>query len=356
MIEEKCESVNSNVRSLLTQEAMEFLLKLHRQFETEMRDLHELVKQNDEEQKGFLPNTKSVRETNWTVKPVRADLQDRRVMVRHSAFDKERLRSSLQMGARVFAADFMSDQFITYNQRMTSHANVNEEIKRNSNMVNVYPTSFVMIPRQWNMKEENVIVDGMEMSAGLFDFGLYLFHNTVPLLQKKSAPYFGLTGITTYHEARFWNSVFTFAEREMKLLEGTVKASVLLGSNSIYQAEEMLYELRNHCAGLHFETNKKENITDAARYLIKVGHKRNTHVICDDSSKGCDKRETNTLEQFELETVSVVEGFDGTCVSDIHTIEMINAIYNHYMPEPNQIWKKRHDCITLMETANELTV
>ncbi|TKD71998.1 hypothetical protein [Pseudalkalibacillus hwajinpoensis] len=355
MIEEKCESVNSNGRSLLTQEAMEFLLKLHRQFETEMRDLHELVKQSEEEQKGFLPNTKSVRETNWTVKPVRADLQDRRVMVRHSALDQERLRSSLKMGARLFAADFMSDQFSPYNQRMNSHANVNEEIKQYSNNVNVYPTSFMMIPRQWNMKEENVIVDGTAMSAGLFDFGLYLFHNTVPLLEKRSAPYFGLTGFTSYYEARFWNRVFSFAEREMKLLEGTVKASVLLGSNSIYQAEEMLYELRDHCAGLHYETDKMENITDAARYLIKVGHKRSTHVICDNSIKGCDKT-TNTLEQFELETVGVVEGFDGTCVSDINTIDMVNAIYNHYMPEPNQIWKKRNDCITLMETANELTV
>ena len=354
MIEEKIESVNSNGNSLLTQEAMGFLLKLHRQFETDMTDLHELVKKNEEVQNGFLSNTKSVRETNWTVKNVRADLQDRRVIVRHSAVNKERLQTSLQSGAKVFAADLMSEPVLTYKQIMASHANVNEEIRRNSNELNVYPTSFMMIPRQWNMKEENVSVDGIAMSAGLFDFGLYLFHNTLPLLQKGSAPYFGLTGFTSYHEAEFWNNVFCFAEKEMNLLEGTVKASVLIGCDGVYQVEEMLYELRNHCAGIHLETDKKQSIMDAARYAIKVAHKRNTHVICDDSSKGCDTGDK--LKQFEFETVGVVEGFDGTCVSDTNRIDMVNAIYNHYMPEPNQIWKKRNDCIAFLETVNELTV
>lgn len=355
MLEERIESVNSNDGSLLKQEAMAFLMKLHRQFEKDIKDLHEL-KQNEETQKGFLSNTKSVREMNWTVKHVRADLQDRRVIVRHSAVDKERLQTSLQSGAKVFAADLMSEPYLTYKQRMATHENVNEEMKRKSNELNVYPTSFMMIPRQWNMEEENVLVDGTAMSAGLFDFGLYMFHNTLSLLQKGSAPYFGLTGFTSYHEAKFWNNVFCFAEKEMSLVEGTVKAAVLLGKGGIYQMEEMLYELRSHCAGIHLETDKRETITDATRYAIKVAHKRNTHVICDDSSKGCDTGNTNALEQFELETVGVIEGFDGTCVSDFNRVDMVNAIYNHYMPEPNQIWKKRNDCTPLLEAANVLTV
>ncbi|MDP4550679.1 hypothetical protein Q9251_07270 [Alkalihalobacillus macyae] len=354
MLEEKIGSVNSNESRLLTHEAMAFLMKLHRQFETDMKDLQELVKQNEETQKGFLSNTKSVRETDWTVKHVRADLQDRRLIIRHSAEDKERLQTSLQSGAKVFAADLMSEPFLTYKQRMATHANVNEEINRNNSELNVYPTSIMMIPRQWNMIEENVIVDGIAMSAGLFDFGLYLFHNTLPLSQSGSAPYFVLTGFTSYHEAKFWNNVFCFAEKEMNLVEGTVKASVLLGSDGIYQLEEVLYELRHHCSGIHLETDKSITITDAARYAINIAHKRNTHVICDDSSKGCDTEDT--LKQFEFETVGVVEGFDGTCVSNPIMTDMVNAIYNHYMPGPNQIWKKRNDCIALLETVNELSV
>ncbi len=344
MIETK--GANSVENELLTNEAMEFLMKLHRRFKKDLIVLHQQQElKNSIECNRFLPETKHIREGSWTIKPVRADLQDRRVVVSHSAIDKEKVLSSIKAGARQFSADFTSDEVRLFDDQMSSQYTLKQLIQKDVGVLSSYPIAFMITPRKWSDQEENVHIGGETMSAGLFDFGLYVFHNTTSLLQHRSAPYVCLKGLKSYQEAMFWNSVFSFAEKEMKLLEGTIKASVLIrDDNSIYQIEEILYELRNHCAGLHLDLEEDGVIKDTARFVISIGHKRNTHVIANASieNKG-QHSDDHAGTLFELGTLKAMEGFDGTCVTDANLVGMMRAIWNHYMPEPNQIWKKRHE-------------
>ncbi len=347
----KAKDENDLEKELLTNEAMAFLMKLHRRFEKGMRALHEKQEWRASiERKHFLQETKHIREGRWNIKPVRADLQDRRVVVSHSAIDQEKVLSVIKEGASLFTADFTSNEVQLFENRICSQYNLKQLIKRDSGVLTSYKTAFMIIPRRWNEQEENIQVGGETMSAGLFDFGLYVFHNTTSLMQQRSAPYVCLKGLKTYQEAMFWNSVFSFVEKEMKLIEGTIKASVLIRDiNSIYELEEVLYELRTHCAGIHFDPEQNGIMTDTARFVISIGHKRNTHVIAHSSIENKrQKRES----LFELGKLKAMEGFDGTCVTDANLVGVMKGIWNHYMPEPNQIWKKRHEFSTPLVIVN----
>ncbi|WP_347550920.1 hypothetical protein ABFG93_04260 [Pseudalkalibacillus hwajinpoensis] len=338
MIEEKSESVHLEASRVLTQETMQFLQKLHCQFEAE---INELSRQKPtltlEEKRGFLSESENVREAPWTVSPVRADLQDRRIIIKQSAEDRDNLLSSYQGGASLLTCDF--DEYLSLDKRMVAQENVKELIQRTNQVVH-YPTAIMMIPRKWDAMEEHYRINGKRISAGLFDFGLYVFHNAQALQKNRSAPYVYLKGIGSYKEARLWNHIFTFTENELNLLNGTIKASILIESeNSIYQSEEMLYELKQHSAGLHVLSTLD---AASAHYAIYIAHKRLAHVIYEQSSESSFyDGGLNSGEQFETGTQKAVEGFDGTCVTDSNLIGMMRAIWNHYMPEPNQIWKKR---------------
>ncbi|WP_371017556.1 hypothetical protein [Pseudalkalibacillus sp. JSM 102089] len=343
MLDETLESAYDQKCHLLTLEAMVFLENLQRHSQSIQQLIQEEVnRENFFEHKILLPETKSIREANWEVKPVRKDLQDRRVIVKQSVIDIENGSSTINAGANLLIADF-SDEAMSFDQRMRAAQNLKELIQQERVKENVYPTAF-MIAVNNRKNEDNY--SGKEIPDNLIDFGLYVFHNTTELLKLGSAPYVCLKGVSSYREASYWNNIFSFTEKEMNLFQGTIKATVTIDQNNMNQSEEILYELRDHCAGLHFESEGVESINDLTRFVISVGHKRKTHVIVEDkimkNNDRDDERNVNG-EMFERWTREVIEGFDGKCITDTNLIPMMKAIWNHYMPEPNQIWKMRHE-------------
>nr|WP_255648153.1 hypothetical protein [Pseudalkalibacillus hwajinpoensis] len=207
----------------------------------------------------------------------------------------------------------------------------------------------MITPSDWRRNDD---LNGLCLSASLVDFGLYIFHHTETLVRNGSAPYLCLKGLATYEEARWWNTLISYLEREQNLKEGTIKASISITGENVHHLEEILYELRDHCAGIHLVAEDGRGITDVARYVISIGHKRKTHVI----REGLASERNTNADLFEQGTREAVEGFDGICVTDPDLLKMMEGIWNHYMPEPNQIWKKRQEYLNLLNGSNQTTV
>ncbi|PFG12574.1 hypothetical protein [Bacillus sp. es.036] len=341
MLDGIVESANVHGSDLLTNEAMMFLEKLHRRFH---QDLHQLEEQQNRTSNGqLLMETKDIREASWEVKNVRKDLQERRVVLKNSASPLEAVPQ--KSGANLFIADYFAES-LSFTDRLIAQENLKSFIQKNFFHTVQKPIAVMITPSDWRRKDT---INGLQMSASLVDFGLYVFHHTETLKRNGSAPYLCLKGLATYEEAKWWNNVLTYLEREMNLKEGTMKATITITMENVHQTEEMLYELRNHCAGIHLIEGNR-GITDVARYVISIGHKRKTHVI----SEGSEKKRQADL--FETLTREAVEGFDGKCVTDASLIQMIKGIWNHYMPEPNQMWKKRHEYLSILADLNQTKV
>jgi malate synthase len=336
------ESANDHGSDLLTHEAMVFLEKLHRRFHQDLQQLEE--HQNRTSMNGqLLLDTKEIREASWEVKPVRKDLQERRVVLKNSASQLKSVHP--QSGANLFIADYFTES-LSFTDRLIAQENLKSFIQKNFFHMVPKPIAVMITPSDWRRKDT---INGLQMSASLVDFGLYVFYHTETLKRNASAPYLCLKGLATYEEAKWWNNVLSYLESEMNLKEGTMKATITITMENVHQTEEMLYELRNHCAGIHLIEGNR-GITDVARYVIGIGHKRKTHVI----SEGSIKKPQADL--FETGTREAVEGYDGKCVSDASLIQMMKGIWNHYMPEPNQMWKKRHEYLSVLADLNQTKV
>lgn len=339
MLDEIVESANVNRSDLLTQEAMVFLEKLHRRFHQDLQRLEE--QQNHIATKDqLLLETSDIREASWEVKPVRKDLQERRVVLNNSAPQSESV--SPQSGANLYIADYFSAS-LSFSDRLIAQENLKSFIQKNYFHTVQKPIAVMMTPSDWRNKDS---INDFQMSASLVDVGLYVFHHTETLKRNGSAPYLCLKGLATYEEAKWWNDVLSYLETEMNLKEGTMKATITITLENVHQIEEMLYELRNHCAGVHLLEGDR-GITDVTRYVIGISHKRKTHVI----SEGGHTKVQEDL--FETSTREAVEGFDGKCVSDASLIQMMKGIWNHYMPEPHQMWKKRHEYLSVLAALNQ---
>jgi malate synthase len=336
------ESANVHGSDLLTHEAMVFLEKLHRRFHQDLQQLEE--HQNRTSMNGqLLLDTKDIREASWEVKPVRKDLQERRVVLKNSASQLESVHP--QSGANLFIADYFTES-LSFTDRLIAQENLKSFIQKNFFHTVPKPVAVMITPSEWRRKDT---INGLQMSASLVDFGLYVFHHTETLKRNGSAPYLCLKGLATYEEAKWWNNVLSYLESEMNLKEGTMKATITITMENVHQTEEMLYELRNHCAGIHLIEGNR-GITDVARYVIGIGHKRKTHVISEGSIKKLQ------ADLFETGTREAVEGFDGKCVTDASLIQMMKGIWNHYMPESNQMWKKRHEYLSVLADLNQTKV
>lgn len=340
MLDEVIESANVHGSSLLTQEAMVFLERLHRHFHQDLQQLDEQQHRTNNRQM-----TKAqIKNANWEVKPVRKDLQDRRIVLKNSATNLETVLDSRQPGPNLFIADYSYESF-SLNDRLIAQELVKMFLHQNFFHTVPKPMAVMITPSDWRKSDD---INGLCLSACLVDVGLYLFHHTETLVRNGSAPYLCLKGLATYEEARWWNSVISYLEREQNLKEGTIKASISITGKNVHQLEGMLYALRDHCAGIHL-VEEGRGISDVARYVISIGHKRKTHVIRENLAS-----ETNSKSAlFEQGTREAVEGFDGKCVTDANLIKMMKGIWNHYMPEPNQIWKRRQEYLSLV---NESTV
>jgi len=250
---------------ILTPAALDFLGSLERQFGARRREQLAVRVQRQEALTAggtldFLAETADVRAGDWTVAPVRPDIADRRVEITGPT-DRKMVVNALSSGAKVFMADFEDSNTPTWDNLVRGQSNLLAAVEGRIDFtspegkdyrVGDDPATIFVRPRGWHLVEKHLLLDGEPLSAGLVDFGLYLFHCAQRQLDRGSGPYFYLPKMESHLEARLWNDVFTAAQRELGIPHGTIRATVLIETiPAAFEMEEILYELREHSAGLN---------------------------------------------------------------------------------------------------------
>ncbi len=375
-------SLADREREILTPEAIAFLRELDRRFESTRLDI--LEKRGERQAfydrggfPAFLAETEHIRNAEWTVAPIPEELLDRRVEITGPT-ERKMVINALNSGANVFMADFEDANAPTWSNCLEGQRNVRDanlrtilwespEGKRYE--VTANPAVLFVRPRGWHMVEKHMLLDGRAMSASLFDFGLYFFHNCRILLDRGSAPYFYLPKMESHLEARLWNDVFVFAQEHVGIPVGTIRATVLIETiSAAFEMDEILYELRDHSAGLNcgrwdyiFSFIKKfRNHPDCvlpqrgdvtmtqpflASYvelLIHTCHRRGIHAMGGMAAQIPIRNDAQANEEAmqrvrEDKLREVRAGHDGTWVAHPGLVPVAKAIFDEYMPEKNQI-------------------
>jgi malate synthase len=258
--------VSAEFATVLTPEALEFLSKLVRKFSKRREELlarraQMQAKIDAGEMPGFLPETEKIRNSEWTIAREPHDLQKRHVEITGPSGDRKMVINALNSGADTYMADFEDSQSPTWEATIQGQVNLREAVNGTISYVSaegkeyrLNPKTAVLIarPRGWHLLEKHVLLDGQPVSASMFDFALYLFHNSKTLLAKGSGPYLYLPKMESHLEARLWNDAFNFSEEELGLTRGTIKATVLIETILAgFEMDEILHELREHSAGLN---------------------------------------------------------------------------------------------------------
>ena len=251
--------------TILTRDAISFVADLHRTFNDQRVELlTERATRQDALDAGadfaFLPETAEVRNGSWSVRPVPRDLSDRRCEITGPT-DRKMVINALNSGAKVFMTDFEDSNSPTWANMVGGQMNLADAIRRQIDFTADTGKSYslssdiatlMVRPRGWHLPESGLEVDGGPVSASLFDFGLYFFHNAAELLKRGSGPYFYLAKLEGHREARLWNDVFVRAQEQLGLKIGTIKATVLIETiPAAFEMEEILFELKDHSAGLN---------------------------------------------------------------------------------------------------------
>ncbi|HMK44434.1 MAG TPA: malate synthase A [Dissulfurispiraceae bacterium] len=383
--------------AVLTPEASAFTASLIRSFR-ERRV--EVLRLRDERQKridagvtpDFLPETAHIRNGDWTVAPVPADLQDRRVEITGPTSDRKMVINAFNSGARVFMADFEDANAPLWENMIQGQINMRDAVdgtisfdhpdgKTYSLAAN--PAIPMVRPRGWHLVEKHFLVDGEPVSGGIFDFALYFFHNAKMLIAKGSGPYFYLPKMESHLEARLWNDVFVLAQKELGIPNGTIKATVLIETIlAAFEMDEILYELRDHSAGLNcgrwdyifsyikkFRNRPEIILPDRAQVTmtspfmrayslltIKTCHKRKAHAIGGMAAQIPIKNDPAANEEAFAKVRAdkereATDGHDGTWVAHPGLVGVAMDVFDHIMPERNQIARQRDD---VQATAQDL--
>lgn len=368
---------------ILTAPACEFIKALHRQFEFRRLDL---LDARDDRQRNidagemprFLPETKQIRESDWTVAPIPAPLLDRRVEITGPT-ERKMVINALNSGAKIFMADFEDSLAPSWDNVIQGQVNLGDAIRGTityddptngkNYKLNSNPAVLLVRPRGLHLRERHFEVDGMTISGSLFDFGLYFFHNAQALMERGMAPYFYLPKLESHLEARWWNDVFRFAQDYLNIPQGTIRATVLIETIlAAFELDEILWELKDHAAGLNcgrwdyiFSVIKKFNrhpaflLPDRAEVtmtspfmrayslrVIQVCHRRGCHAIGGMAAQIPIKNnpEANEAALAKVradKTREATDGHDGTWVAHPGLVPIAMEIFDHYMPTPNQI-------------------
>ncbi len=258
--------VEGRAAEILTPEALAFVADLHRAFDARRRELlaARVTRQAAFDAGAlpdFLPETAAIRAGDWTVAPIPADLQDRRVEIT-GPVDRKMIINALNSGAKVFMADFEDATSPTWANLVEGQVNLKDRwagalthvdaTSGKSYALGPNPAVLIIRPRGWHLPERHLEIDGAAVSGSLFDFGLYAFHNARAAMDQGSGAYFYLPKLESHLEARLWNDVFVQAEQALGLPIGTFKATVLIETiPAAFEMDEILFELRDHMAGLN---------------------------------------------------------------------------------------------------------
>ena len=384
-------SVSSEQATVLSAEALNFIAGLARKFEQVRQSLlQQRVKRQAELDAGKLPDflaeTAALRNSEWRIAPLPAELQDRRVEITGPA-ERKMLINGLNAGAKVYLADLEDSMTPTWHNVLEGQINLRDAVQRTISHVNPDGKTYrlneqvsllFVRPRGWHMQEKHVTVDGKPVSASLFDFGLYFFHNAKALLARGSAPYFYLPKMESHLEARLWNEVFIHAQEQLGIPRGSIKATVLIETIlAAFEMDEFLYELREHSAGLNcgrwdyiFSALKKFGrqpgfiLADRGQVgmtspfmraysllLIKTCHRRNAHAMGGMAAQipikaDADANEAALAKVRADKEREASDGHDGTWVAHPGLVPLALEVFNRLMPSANQIGRQRDDVNT----------
>jgi malate synthase len=250
---------------ILSSGALDFIARLQREIGPAREDLLQQRARRLEDLSrgvglGFLEHTESVRNSSWQVAPSPPDLTDRRVEIT-GPVERKMMINALNSGASVFMADFEDSLSPTWTNVIEGQANLIDAVRRRLTFaspegkeyrLNERTATLLVRPRGWHLTERHVQVDGQPVSASLFDFGLYVFHNAAELLKRGTGPYFYLAKLESHAEAALWNRAFVAAQEALEIPIGTLRATVLIETiTAAFEMEEILWELRDHAAGLN---------------------------------------------------------------------------------------------------------
>ncbi len=373
-------------KHILSPEARAFLLKLAAEFEPRRQQL--LARRKEVQQRldsgwlpDFLPETAAIRAGDWKVSPIREDLRDRRVEIT-GPVDRKMVINALNSGASVFMADFEDSNSPTWGNNIEGQQNLCDAVRGTIQYVSPEGKRYelgpklatlVVRPRGWHLDEKHFLVDGRPVSGSLFDFGLYFFHNAQALLDKGTGPYFYLPKMESHLEARLWNDVFCFAQDELGIPRGSIRATVLIETIlAAFEMDEILYELREHSSGLNcgrwdyifsfikkfraradfvlpdrsLVTMERHFLSSYVELLIQTCHRRGIHAMGGMAAqipiKNDPEANEKALEKVRQDKLREVRaGHDGTWVAHPGLVPVAKEIFDRYMPEPNQIDKPR---------------
>jgi len=329
---------------------------------------------------GFLLDTRSVRDSEWRVAPIPADLQDRRVEITGPP-ERMTVINALNSGARVYMADFEDSLSPTWANVIEGQFNLFEAARRTIRLdlparqyrLDETVAALSVRPRGWHMSEAHWIVEGVPAPAALVDFGLYLFHNHAELAARGSGPYFYLPKLESHQEARLWADVFAFAEASLHLQQGTIKVTVLVETlPAAFEMEEILWELRHHATALtcgrwdylcsfirtcnaHPQavlpdraqlTMSTSFMKAYARLLIDTAHRRGALAIGGMAAhvpvKEDESANEETLVRVRTEKEKeAVDGHDGTWVAHPAMVPVAKGVFDRMMPQANNLLVER---------------
>lgn len=250
---------------ILTPAALAFVVKLHRAFEPRRQSLlAERVRRQAELDAGqrpdLLPETRHVREGDWRIAPLPKALERRRVEIT-GPVERKMIINAFNSGADSYMADFEDSNSPNWSNQVQGQVNLYDAIRRTITFTNEAGKAYRLNdtiatlqvrPRGWHLDEKHVLVDGQRVSGGIFDFALFFFHNAKEQVARGAGPFFYLPKLESHVEARLWNDIFCLAQDELGLPRGTIKATVLMETIlATFEIEEILFELREHSAGLN---------------------------------------------------------------------------------------------------------
>ncbi len=379
---------------VLTDAALAFVAELHRQFTPRRNEL--LARRGERRAEiartstlDFLPETAAVRaDDSWKVAPAPAALNDRRVEITGPT-DRKMTINALNSGAKVWLADFEDASAPTWENVVLGQLNLTDAYERRIDFTDPKSgksyalksadelATVVMRPRGWHLEERHLQLDGVSVPGALVDFGLYFFHNAQRLIDLGKGPYFYLPKTESHLEARLWNDIFVFAQDYVGIPQGTVRATVLIETiTAAYEMEEILYELRDHAAGLNagrwdylfsivknfrdggakFVLPDRNAVTMTAPFmraytelLVRTCHKRGAHAIGGMAAFIPSRRDAE-VNKVAFEKVKADkdreanDGFDGSWVAHPDLVPIALASFDAVLGEkPNQKDRLRED-------------
>ncbi|WP_022886899.1 malate synthase A [Glaciibacter superstes] len=386
---------------ILTPDALRFIEKLHREFADRRAErlAARAVVREEVARTGrldFLPETAAIREGSWRVAPAPAALLDRRVEMTGPASPVKMAINALNSGAKVWLADLEDANAPTWHNVVDSQLSLFDAARgtlaytspegKEYTLRSDAPLSVAVVrPRGWHLDEHHITVDGQAVSGALVDFGLHFFHNAAQLLANGQGPYYYLPKLESHLEARLWNDVFVFAQGELGIPQGSIRATVLIETiPAAFEMDEILYELRDHASGLNagrwdylfsiikyfrdagsdFILPDRADVSMTAPFmraytelLVKTCHRREAFAMGGMAAVIPNRREPEvTAAAFDKvradKTREAGDGFDGSWVAHPDLVPVCQEVFDAVLGDrPNQIDRKRDD-VTV--TAAEL--